>query len=177
MIVVINPREWSNIATMMCDHGRYRLGDKKWSDVMGSDIHPSIEAWEEYADKQRIIWLPLYLYDHSGITMATTPFSCPWDSGRVGFIFVTREDVIKEYGSFRKTAQAKAIKRMRQEVEIYDQYLRGAVWVYIIKDQDGDVHESCGGMYGEDYCRKEGENMLASIKNRISKITSSFAII
>ena len=28
-----------------------------------------------------MVILPLYLYDHSGITMNTTGFSCPWDSG------------------------------------------------------------------------------------------------
>ena len=26
---------------------------------------------------------PLYLYDHGGITMNTTGFSCSWDSGQV----------------------------------------------------------------------------------------------
>jgi len=31
--------------------------------------------------------LPLYLYDHSGITISTGPFSCPFDSGQVGFIY------------------------------------------------------------------------------------------
>ena len=33
---------------------------------------------------QKFLMLPLYLYDHSGITMNTTGFSCPWDSGQVG---------------------------------------------------------------------------------------------
>lgn len=35
---------------------------------------------------QKFLMLPLYLYDHSGITMNTTGFSCPWDSGQVGWI-------------------------------------------------------------------------------------------
>ena len=30
-----------------------------------------------------MVILPLYLYDHSGITMNTCGFSCPWDSGQV----------------------------------------------------------------------------------------------
>lgn len=42
--------------------------------------------------------LPLYLYDHSGITMSTTTFSCPWDSGRVGMIFCSHEEAVKEWG-------------------------------------------------------------------------------
>lgn len=34
-----------------------------------------------------MVILPLYLYDHSGITMNTCGFSCPWDSGQVGWIY------------------------------------------------------------------------------------------
>ena len=41
---------------------------------------------------QKYLMLPLYLYDHSGITMNTTGFSCPWDSGQVGWIYAFKED-------------------------------------------------------------------------------------
>jgi len=48
------------------------------------------------AIKTHII-LPLYLYDHSGITMNTTGFSCGWDSGQVGYIVMSYEKIRKEY--------------------------------------------------------------------------------
>ena len=39
-----------------------------------------------------MVILPLYLYDHSGITMNTCGFSCPWDSGQVGWIYASAMD-------------------------------------------------------------------------------------
>ncbi|SHF15500.1 hypothetical protein SAMN02745133_01946 [Desulforamulus putei DSM 12395] len=48
--------------------------------------------------EQKFIILPLYLYDHSGITMNTTGFSCPWDSGQVGWIYCSKERFRKETG-------------------------------------------------------------------------------
>lgn len=42
--------------------------------------------------------LPLYLYDHSGITMSTTSFNDRWDSGQVGYIYASREDFINNTG-------------------------------------------------------------------------------
>ena len=47
---------------------------------------------------QKYLMLPLYLYDHSGITMNTTGFSCPWDSGQVGWIYASKEDALREFG-------------------------------------------------------------------------------
>lgn len=38
-----------------------------------------------------VAYLPLYVYDHSGVRLNTTGFSCPWDSGQVGWIVATRE--------------------------------------------------------------------------------------
>ena len=82
---------------MICFHKRYNLGDKH--DFDRSDY----ESWDEL--KQAIIKetdaaiiLPLYLYDHSGITMNTTGFYCPWDSGIVGYITISKAKIRSEYG-------------------------------------------------------------------------------
>lgn len=62
--------------------------------------------------------LPLYLYDHSGITMNTTGFSCPWDSGRVGFIFAAQATIL-----LCGTSEDKIEDELRSEVEVYDKYI------------------------------------------------------
>lgn len=84
-----SPREWDNLGTMVCWHSRYNLGDKH--NYIDSD-----DFKEEINDSNSII-LPLYLYDHSGITISTGPFSCSWDSGQVGYIYVTFEKIKEEY--------------------------------------------------------------------------------
>jgi len=175
-----SPREWYNLGTMVCFHGRYNLGDKHnynsleeffldllensqdelladdgftsrlyyfWKRVTVSDgdlvddlaieflgimedeTYPKLgdefpaarfgrmiaeadSAWiDEFLNDaeegelqdildslDKYIILPLYLYDHSGITMSTGPFSCPWDSGQVGWIYAPKQKFIDETG-------------------------------------------------------------------------------
>ena len=61
---------------------------------------------------QKFLMLPLYLYDHSGITMNTTGFSCPWDSGQVGWIYASKEDALREFGGKNITIPTFAARRM-----------------------------------------------------------------
>lgn len=146
-----NPRNWDCLSTMVCFHGRYSLGDNH--NYNSGDY----SGWEEVEEAIRKdhdigVLLPLYLYDHSGITISTTPFSCRWDSGQVGFIFVTKEDIKKEFGL--KRVSKKAIERAEEilmsELEIYDSYLRGDVYGFTIENSQGELLESLGGFYGYD---------------------------
>ena len=166
-----NPRDWDNAATMVCGHGRYSLGDengaekamedisnsklrkRKWDDMNWSHV-PNLDYMARECD---FVVLPLYLYDHSGITMNTTGFSCPWDSGQVGFIYMTKEQVREEFSVklVTKKVREMALKRMRQEVETYDMFIRGDVWHYSITDDDGELIDSCGGVFGNDYLEEE----------------------
>ena len=89
-----SPREWDNLGTIYCKHRRYDLGDKH---TMG------LEEIISLIKRKDVLSLPLYLYDHSGITINTTGFSCPWDSGQVGYIFVRYEDIKKNFSVKRIT--------------------------------------------------------------------------
>lgn len=134
-----SPREWDNVGTMVCFHGRYTLGDKHEF----SSPTEFLEWWEENGEDG--VLLPLYLYDHSGITISTSPFSCPWDSGQVGWIYATKETLDKETFDIDH-----ATKYLIGEVETYDQYLTGQVYGYEVEDEDGNFLASCWGFYGEE---------------------------
>lgn len=137
-----SPRDWDNMGKMVCFHSRYELGDKH--------DHP-IEEARLLEDADHVLSLPLYLYDHGGITMRTTPFGCPWDSGKVGFIYVTKAAAREEYGVKRltKAVRERALGVLRSEVEVYDRYLTGAVNGYVVKDGSGEIKDSCWGFYGD----------------------------
>lgn len=97
--------------------------------------------------------LNLYLYDHSGITMRTSRFSDPWDSGQVGVIFLTHETVRKEWreSSGELTDEQvveKALACLEAEVETYDQYLTGDIYGFVVVDSEGETLDSCWGFYG-----------------------------
>ena len=122
----IDPRkDCDNLGTMVCFHKRYNLGDKH------NIIRDNFSGWSEMrasieANIGPCVILPLYLYDHSGITMNTTGFSCPWDSGTVGFIYCS-EASAKEEGIDPDKLEAYLIG----EVATYDQYLRGEVYGFV----------------------------------------------
>lgn len=164
----LNPRtEYDNAGTMVCWHRRYNLGDKHdFSSPADFD-----QWWKE--NGKGGIRLPLFLYDHSGLTMNTRGFSCPWDSGQVGWIYATRETILKEWAApkrISKLARDKAETYLRGEVETFDQYLTGDVWGYVIEDDDGNHLDSCWGFYGQDFCEQEAQSALEHCqKNALSE--------
>ena len=171
-----DPRnDWDNATTMVCQHRRYNLGDMHH----GMDI-TGCSSWEEVKqeilDKNEVIAiLPLYLYDHSGITMNTTGFSCGFDSGQVGFIFIdeAKAEMIgwtKEYIATLtngdgpkykgKTREEILTDFMLSDVETYDNYITGQVYRFTIDNMDG----SCGGFFGTDH---EKSGLFSNAKSEI----------
>ncbi len=96
--------------------------------------------------------LPLYLFDHSGITISTSPFDCRWDSGQVGWIICDKETIDREFGGDRDLAK----KCLEAEVATYDDYLTDNVYGFIVEDRDENDDsewehvDSCFGFYGSD---------------------------
>lgn len=76
--------------------------------------------------------------------MNTTGFHCPWDSGQVGFIYATLNDIRKEYSTKRVTAKRheQVMNSLKQEVQTFSDYIGGNVFGYSIERDDEDV-DSC----------------------------------
>jgi hypothetical protein len=162
-----SPRNWDNLGVMVCAHRRYTLGDEDGLNKavrfikehisettlenigFDEDHAPSVQEALELTGK--VIVLPLYLYDHSGITMKTTPFSCRWDSGQVGFIYMPKEAALNEYGWKRMSPKRteKVMQVLTAEVTVYDQYLTGDVWGFQL-NVEGEETDSCWGFFGSD---------------------------
>ena len=148
-----NPREeYDHLGTMFCKHKRYTLGDKDADDIRIED--------EETGDlnfPEGYTILPLYLYDHSGITMNTSGFHCPWDSGMVGYIYMSHEVAKKNWPNCEDWKE-KAINCMKSEVEEYDDYITGNVYGFnyeqVAVNDDGEEQvleeDSCWGFFGYD---------------------------
>jgi len=95
-----------------------------------------------------MVILPLYLYDHSGITMNTHGFSCPWDSGQVGWIYADKAMVEKEYGKVMPEELEKVRQVLEAEVKEYDYYLTNQCYGFQLFKEDVEV-DSCWGFLGE----------------------------
>lgn len=207
----LNPRlEWDNFCTMLVWHRRYNLGDPspncdrksgrgwEWDERYKSRAYLEGSALKdsEYGDGRFYandcslgpgLVLPLYLYDHSGLTISTGAFSCPWDSGQVGWIHCSFEKASSELLSHplknprrSKILREKMLDCIDAEVETYDQYLHGDVYGYELQSlddrlasrvqdgvvsrehRDGDwlVEDSCWGFFGLDDIRQEVRSLL-----------------
>ena len=138
----LNPREWCEyMGNMICFHSRYKLGD--------DHAYADPDDFREVHEDEDIISLPLYLYDHGGITMSTGAFGCPWDSGQVGVIYASYKEILHWFDEEEMTEElkAKAIKCLEAEVEEYDDYLRGNVYNYVVEGRACD--DAVGNYHGD----------------------------
>ena len=143
-----DPREDDNLGTIVSWHSRYSLGEVN---LNKNDYVSAKDATERNSSKDEIV-LPLYIYDHSGITISTKPFSCPWDSGQFGFIKISKDKIREEYGLKRVSQNLieKVKSYLEAEVETYDKYLRGESYTMEILDKNGETEDSCSGFLGYD---------------------------
>ena len=156
-----NPREDDNLTKMICFSRLYTIGDihcyRHQNQTGWAEIEKAIIKEENVA-----IILPLYLFDHSGITISTKPFNCPWDSGRIGFVYITKQSIYKEYNTKRitKAIREKAIAVLEAEVKTYDKYISGDVWGYRITDENDSEVDSVWGYYDYTHAEMDGKNRL-----------------
>lgn len=168
-----SPRECDNLCVMVCWHDQANLGDVQRNRHREDCSAKAIIREVRQSGDKVVAMLPLYLYQHSGMTIRTTPFGDRWDSGQVGWAYITREGAKKmgcvgvrheykdgktvEAGTWDKAALEDAI---RGEVANYDEYITGECYGYIVEDKDGDEVDdgSCWGFVGDlDYVRKEAK--------------------
>lgn len=134
-------------------------GDEELTDA-GEKL---VRKWVE----NNIIELPVYAYQHGDISLNTRGFHCPWDSGRVGFIYTYKEKAEYLGIDFSDTEKIEGI--LISEVREYDDFLKGACLYYI--PETGD---SCGGFYDIDSLMGEAQN---SIERHMSEPEYTFKVI
>lgn len=180
-----SPREWDPFGHMVCWHRRYALGDEHAyktpeefyyhlagelgmsddyrerlyeEEVWGKDDENPLRDW--VLNHPDLLILPLYLYDHGGITISTssTRFqgmdSYGWDWGQVGWTYATRREILQEYSRQRMSKELweRARKLLVAEVETYDLYARGLCYGFTLERAAGTLDaehlDSCGGFLG-----------------------------
>ena len=96
---------------------------------------------------------------NSGVTINTKGYSCPWDSGQVGYIWVSKEKRRNEYSISRVTSKwvDKIEEYLNNEIETFAQYIEGDVYSFSVEEWDPTpgvgwvVTDSCAGFYGTDW--------------------------
>lgn len=163
-----SPREYDNFGKIVCFHPKYYLGDNhdynenhydSWDDMKKAIVEENNVG----------VILPLYLYEHGGLTISTSPFSCVWDSGQIGWIYCTKEQMSEDWIKLSGQEPSERCKILLEgEVKTYDQYLTGDVYGYKVFKAEtcdkGCEHEeeldSCWDYYRVDACMEEGESIV-----------------
>lgn len=105
-----------------------------------------------------LVSLPLWVYEHGGITMScgdrSYPYNDRWDSSCAGWIVMSKDSVMDNLTATEENWRTKAIECMRGEVELYDHWLTGNVYGYTLMEETAPDEwtevDSCWGFYGED---------------------------
>jgi hypothetical protein len=150
-IGVENPRSWNNLGKVILFESRKHLGDDH--KLRATDY----TSWEE--NKKAVckaynvaVIKPIYMYSHSGETIATTPFSCPWDSYQIGWILITKESLRENFSIKRITQSLKIIGEtiMEGEIKTLNYFISGEVYGFTIEDENGNKEDNMCGFYGSD---------------------------
>lgn len=142
-------------------HCAYR--NLKYFTVNDLEVKECMKLMEEHA-----VWLPLWIYEHSGITMSCGgrgyPYNDRWDSSQAGWILMTKANALTIYG--KDDWRERALQTMQHDVEIYDEWLTGECYGYRLYEADKpadseepdwgeDETDSCWGFYGDDIIKND----------------------
>jgi len=132
----INPRtEYDHLGKMLYTSRRYLLGDES--------VSPDVI--QETEERDDVFCIPVYAFIHGSVVLNTHGFSCPWDSGQCGIIYVEKEKLAKEFSDLSEEELGiKAEEILRSEVEEFSHYLSGEVYGYQV-ELDGKHVDSCYG--------------------------------
>jgi hypothetical protein len=99
----------------------------------------------------------LYKYEHGLVAYNVSGFSCPWDSGQVGYLVIPYSALPEGLSA---TDELKSAEQLAKGVceEITD-WCNGNYVMFVVRDEHGDILDSCGGFNGSDYeyAFEEGE--------------------
>ena len=178
------------ITRMICWHRRYTLGDShKYTDTADMlcsllrelNINTDDETEQDVPKMMTILQdfavvLPLWLYDHSGISMScgerTYPYNDPWDSGQVGWIVLLKKDMEALYTPIDKDWRRKALEICREDIRLYNLYLSGEVYAYSLyekEDKEWVEKEWCGHFYGTDILENGMTDNIYGLAEAIEK--------
>ncbi len=150
-----NPRKWDDLSKMLFFGQLKHLGDNHTIFLIDNfnnreDFILKVEQQIRKQIKDIAIIKPVHMYSHSGSSISTStdyPYNCPWDSGTIGFVLITKEDIRKEYNVKRVTKKElnKAELVLEYEVEILNKFIKGEVYGFDLLE----VSECCKGLEHE----------------------------
>lgn len=123
-----------------------------------------IERIKLIEDTGEVVILPISVYEHSGITIWLGSkwghLDASWDCSSIGFAYVEKSTAEKEGmldpgDAFEHNWKKWAECMMKSEMDVYNQFVTGEVYGYMIEDENGDEGShpdlcGCWDFFGDD---------------------------
>jgi len=166
---------YDNLGTVVEWHRKMDFGDEK---VDAGKCDNEFDALKNHVGSMDgLVYLPIYIYQHGGATIRTTPFSSMWDSGQVGWIYVKEEDYKK-----RNLTKEKTIETLKTEIKLLDEWISGEVYSVAIWNKekcdhcghvDLELEDNLHGLFGfievKEYVKNMSDYLGESLTKEILK--------
>ena len=175
-----NPRECDNLGTILISPDKAHWIANRDSAVDIS-IHLGKNPFEHWDNIRReqlklkkseiAIAYPITKYEHGSISLSLG-YKSGWDYCVIGFVYVTKETLRKEYGVDRitKSIIERAKNCLQSELDMLTSWLNGECYGWQIKEyaltDDGleweevDILDSCWGYFDKEQALDDMQNML-----------------
>lgn len=151
-----NPRtDMDNLGTMLYVSHKYLLGDRRVDpDEVKTTLHD-----------EGVISLPVFAFIHGDVHLSTEAFGDPWDSGQCGVIYTTKAEAAEWLGLDLGEDRLEALTKeaLKAEVAVFSAYLSGEVFGWVVRDDLGDVTDSCYGYYSREDAEADAKGTLACL--------------
>lgn len=124
-------------------HKSYNLG--KYEDSLD---HYDYNSWEEYKEALIDIYtpvfiFPVYMLDHSNISFSIIPFNDKWDSGQIGWAYLTKDDILNIAEITDEPVTKESAKDLlTKELNAYEAYCNGMIYSIEVIDKNNDTNLS-----------------------------------
>ena len=147
--------DYQEIFQMYTWHRRYQLGPEH--DYTRDEVR-------ELFDNDRYYFFDLYMYEHGNIALSLSPFSCHWDSGVVGYIVASKDDLQTQFGFDLQDEDvvSKVKDFLESHLDECTSYINGEVYGVVVETRKrGDCeccsrafewerYDDCYGFFGVD---------------------------
>jgi len=151
-----SPRKWGNIGYFLTKEGNYKSPDGNTNplyDIIietentATDTENHITLIKKMAKEEGIKILhiyPVYRYEHGNV-IYKREIAHGFDYSNCGFYIITEESYKKCFHN--KTTKQQIEKNIDSELDTYNKWINGEIYLFTLYNNNGEIEDSCGGFY------------------------------